>query len=129
MKELGGADLSGIGFGIGVDRVLLAMEVEGLVNLEVNPSTPKIFLVSLGDETKEYVAQLVNQLRNEGISADMAYGDRALKGSLKAADKIGAEYACVIGADEISSGQVQLKNMKTGSEKEVRISDLTRELK
>jgi histidyl-tRNA synthetase len=129
MKELGGSDLSGIGFGIGVDRVLLAMEVEGLVNLGFNPNSPKIFLISLGDETKEFVSTLVNNLRNDAIFADMAYGDRALKGSLKAADKVGAEFACVIGSDEMASGVVQLKNMKTGTEKEVRISDLTRELK
>jgi histidyl-tRNA synthetase len=129
MKELGGSDLSGIGFGIGVDRVLLAMEVEGLVNLGFNPNSPKIFLISLGDETKEFVSTLVNNLRNDAIFADMAYGDRALKGSLKAADKVGAEFACVIGSDEMASGVVQLKNMKTGTEKEVRISDLTRKLK
>jgi histidyl-tRNA synthetase len=128
MSELGGADLSGIGFGIGVDRVLLAMEVEGLIDLDVNPNAAKIFLISLGDESKNYVAKMLNDLRCAGISADMAYGDRALKGSMKAADKAGAQYVLVIGSDEISSGNAVLKAMKTGEEKEVRLSALKDEL-
>jgi histidyl-tRNA synthetase len=129
MKELGGADLSGIGFGIGLDRVLLAMEAESLINLEVNPNSPKLFLISLSDETKSYVAKMLNELRREGINADMAYGDRALKGSMKAADKSGAEYLVVIGPDEIASGKATLKMMKSGQEKEVRLSALKDELK
>lgn len=128
MKELGGSDLSGIGFGIGVDRTLLALEVEGLINLEENPNTPKIFLISLGEESKSYVAKLLNDLRTFGIAADMAYGDRALKGSMKAADKSGAKYLAVIGSDEISTGKVQLKEMKSGVEKEVRLSSLKDEI-
>ena len=129
MKELGGADLSGIGFGIGLDRVLLAMEAESLINLEVNPNSPKLFLISLSEETKSYVAKMLNELRREGINADMAYGDRALKGSMKAADKSGAEYLVVIGPDEIASGKATLKMMKSGQEKEVRLGALKDELK
>lgn len=124
MQELGGSDLSGIGFGIGVDRVLLAMEVEKLINLEINPNSVNLFLISLGEETKGFVAKLLNDLRAAGISADMAYGDRALKGSMKAADKAGAKFSLVIGADEMKSGLAQLKNMNSGEEKEVRISEL-----
>jgi histidyl-tRNA synthetase len=129
MKELGGADLSGIGFGIGIDRVLLAMENEGLIDLEINPKLPKIYLISLGDETKSYVVKLLNDLRAAGISADMAYGDRALKGSMKAADKSGAEFVVVIGSDELASGKATLKAMKSGEEKEVRLSALKDEVK
>lgn len=128
MKELGGADLSGIGFGIGVDRVLLALEAEGLIDSKINPNVCKLFLIALGEENKGLVAKLLNDLRGSGISADMAYGDRALKGSMKAADKAGAEYVVVIGSEEISSGKVLLKEMKSGHEKEVRISSLKDEL-
>ncbi|MEN9735337.1 MAG: hypothetical protein RL129_47 [Actinomycetota bacterium] len=124
MQELGGSDLSGIGFGIGVDRVLLAMEVEKLIDLESNPNSVNLFLISLGEETKAFVAKLLNDLRAAGISADMAYGDRALKGSMKAADKAGAKFSLVIGSDEMKSGLAQLKNMNSGEEKEVRISEL-----
>ena len=128
MQELGGADLSGIGFGIGLDRVLLAMETEGLIDLTTNPSALKVFLVALNAESKSYVTKLLNDLRISGISADMAYGDRALKGSMKAADKSGAEFVVVIGPDEISSGSATLKALKSGLEKEVRLSALIAEL-
>jgi histidyl-tRNA synthetase len=129
MKELGGADLSGIGFGIGLDRVLLAMEAEGLINFEVNPNSPKIFLIALSEESKLYVTKLLNDLRIAGVNADMAYGDRALKGSMKAADKSGAEFVVVVGPDEVTSGKATLKAMKSGQEKEVRLSALKDELK
>lgn len=128
MKELGGADLSGIGFGIGIDRVLLAMESEGLVDLNKNPQRSKIFLISLGEESKNFVTRLLDELRNQGISSDMAYGDRSLKGSMKAADKSEAEFVIVIGSEEISSGKALLKNMKSGLEKEVRLSSLKEEI-
>ena len=85
-------------------------------------------MISLGEENKKYVSKLLNELRLGGISADMAYGDRALKGSMKAADKSGAEFVLVIGADEISSGKALLKNMKSGAEKEVRLTALVSEL-
>jgi histidyl-tRNA synthetase len=129
MKELGGADLSGIGFGIGLDRVLLAMEAEGLINFAINPNSPKLFLIALSEDTKPYVTKLLNDLRISGVNADMAYGDRALKGSMKAADKSGAEFVVVIGPQEVASGKVTLKAMKSGQEKEVRLSALKDELK
>ena len=128
MKELGGSDLSGIGFGVGIDRVLLALESEGLINIEANPNSIKLFVVPLGSEFKGYCAELINELRVKGISSDMAYGDRALKGSMKAADKSGAIFSLVLGADEIATGLATLKNMKSGVEKEVRLSALAEEL-
>ena len=129
MSELGGAELSGIGFGIGVDRVLLALEAEGLANFEKSINEIQIFLIPLGEAAKSFVTKLSNDLRNSGISADMAYGDRALKGAMKAADKSGAKYSLVIGDSEITSGSAMLKNMETGAEKEVRLTDLVSELK
>ena len=128
MSELGGAELSGIGFGIGVDRVLLALEAEGLADFDKNINKIAIFLIPLGEETKGFVTKLTNELRIAGISADMAYGDRSLKGAMKAADKSGAKYSLVIGGSEISSGSAMLKNMETGVEKEVRLTALVSEL-
>ena len=128
MAELGGNDLSGIGFGLGVDRILLACEAEGIFDSTINKSELDLFLVALSSGEKRFVTNLLNSLRNDGISCDMAYGDRALKGSMKSADKSGATFSAVIGADEIKSGNVALKNMKTGESKEVRISTLSDEL-
>ena len=112
MNQLGGQDLSGIGFGIGIDRVLLACEAESsLENL-----LPKLdlFIVPIGDAAKEYAVKLLSELRNAGLNADLSYGDRGLKGGMKAADKSDAKYALVIGDDEIKSGVGQLKLMSSG---------------
>ena len=129
MAELGGNDLSGIGFGLGVDRVLLACEAEGLFDSSENKVGLDLFVVALSAVEKSFVSNLINQLRNSGVACDMAYGDRALKGAMKSADKSGAKFSAVIGSDEIKSGLVALKNMKTGESKEVRISSLTDEFK
>ena len=133
MSDLGGADLSGIGFGIGVDRVLLAAEAEGIFVTDERPiESVKLFAIAMGVEAKSYVAGLVNALRDVGISADMAYGDRALKGSMKAADKSGARFSIVIGADELASGQAQLKDMQSGQMQSItiaRYSDVTQKIR
>jgi histidyl-tRNA synthetase len=129
MAELGGNDLSGIGFGLGVDRVLLACEAEGIFDSSVTKLDLDLFVISLGSSEKAFVANLVNELRDQGISCDMAYGDRALKGAMKSADKSGARFSTVIGADEIKSGTLALKDMKTGESKEVRIATLIEEFK
>jgi len=129
MEELGGNNLSGIGFGLGVDRILMACEAEGIFDSSVVRSEIDIFLIALGSDEKAYVSNLVNELRNSGISCDMAYGDRALKGSMKSADKSGARFSAVIGADEIKSGSLALKDMKSGESKEVRIASLITEFK
>ena len=129
MAELGGNDLSGIGFGLGVDRVLLACEAEGLFDTAENKSDLDIFIIALSASEKSFVSNLINQLRDNGVSCDMAYGDRALKGAMKSADKSGARYSAVMGSDEIKSGNLALKDMKTGESKEVRISTLTAEFK
>jgi histidyl-tRNA synthetase len=129
MAELGGNDLSGIGFGLGVDRVLLACEAEGIFDATVTKLDLDLFVIALSSSEKAFVADLVNQLRDQGISCDMAYGDRALKGAMKSADKSGARFSAVIGADEIQSGVVALKDMKSGESKEVRISSLSEEFK
>ena len=129
MAELGGNDLSGIGFGLGVDRVLLACEAEGIFDASINKSDLDLFIIALSSDEKSFVSNLVNQLRNQGIACDMAYGDRALKGAMKSADKSGARFSAVIGADEIKSGLVALKDMKSGESKEVRISFLAEEFK
>ncbi len=127
MAELGGNELSGIGFGLGVARILLACEAEGIFDSAINRSDLDLFLVALTSGEKSFVSNLLNSLRNQGISCDMAYGDRALKGAMKSADKSGAKFSAVIGADEIKSGNLSLKDMKTGEIKEVRITALSDE--
>jgi histidyl-tRNA synthetase len=113
MGSLGGADVSGIGFGLGVDRVLMACKAEKTLPLDINPL--ELFIAPITDEAKSFGFKLLSQLRDAGIKCDMAYGDRGLKGAMKAADKSGATYALVIGDDEIASGTCELKMMSSGN--------------
>jgi len=113
MASLGGADVSGIGFGLGVDRVLMACKAEKTLPLDINPL--ELFIAPITDEAKSFGFKLLSQLRDAGIKCDMAYGDRGLKGAMKAADKSGATYALVIGDDEIASGSCELKIMSSGN--------------
>ena len=120
MNSLGGSDVSGIGFGLGVDRILMACQAEG--SLPDNLNQIELFIAPISHPAKALAFKLLTQLRIAGISCDMAFGDRALKGSMKAADKSGAKYGLVIGDDEINSGMGQLKLMSSG---EVISSSLT----
>ena len=113
MASLSGADVSGIGFGLGVDRVLMACKAEKTLPLAINPL--ELFIAPITDEAKSFGFKLLSQLRDAGIKCDMAYGDRGLKGAMKAADKSGATYALVIGDDEIASGTCELKMMSSGN--------------
>ena len=112
MNSLGGSDVSGIGFGLGVDRILMAALAENSLPAELNQI--KLFIVPITEQGKNEGFKLLSQLRAAGITCDMAYGDRGLKGGMKAADKSGALYSLVIGDDEISSGKCDLKSMSSG---------------
>ena len=122
MEELGGAALSGIGFGIGVDRCVLACEAEGI---ELPDSfTLDLFIVPLSASAKSASVLLAEKLRSAGLRVDIAYGDRSLKGGMKAADKSGARFSLVLGDDELASNTVSLKEMKSGESLSVKMSSL-----
>lgn len=127
MEKLGGQSLSGIGFGIGVDRVLLACEAEGI---ELPPATQlSLYLVPLGEAARTFAIELLSNLRNLGFRCDMAYGERGLKGAMKSGDKSGAKYLAVIGEDEINSGQAEIKHMSDGVVTSVRLTEISDFLK
>jgi histidyl-tRNA synthetase len=112
MNSLGGSDVSGIGFGLGVDRILMAALAENSLPVELNQI--KLFIVPITEQGKNAGFKILSQLRAAGITCDMAYGDRGLKGGMKAADKSRALYSVVIGDDEISNGKCDLKLMSNG---------------
>ena len=124
MASLGGAEVSGIGFGLGVDRILMACLAEESLPSTINQI--QLFVVPITDSGKSVGFKLISQLRDAGISCDLAYGDRGLKGGMKAADKSGARYCLVIGDDEISSGKCELKLMSSGEviSSSLEVSDL-----
>jgi histidyl-tRNA synthetase len=112
MASLGGAEVSGIGFGLGVDRILMACQAENSLPAIINQI--EIFIAPITEAGKAAGFKLLAELREAGIVCDMAYGDRALKGAIKAADKSGAKFSLVIGDDEVSSGICHLKLMSSG---------------
>jgi len=118
----GGPDVSGIGYAVGVDRTLLAVEAEGLDIGAV--AGVQAFVVPLGAEAKRLAVRLVGQLREAGVSADTVYGDRGLKGAMKAADRSGASHVVVIGDRDLAEGVGQLKDMRTGEQHAVQVGEL-----
>ena len=126
MEILGGQSLSGIGFGLGVDRALLAAIAEK--TLPVSEFNSDLFIIPLGDSAMEYALRLAQDLRSAKISVELAFGDRSLKGAMKAADKSGARYAVVLGDSELEGGTVSLKRMSDGEVTSVKITELRQEL-
>jgi histidyl-tRNA synthetase len=122
MEQLGGQSLSGIGFGLGVDRALLAAEAEGVIGSDSFVSD--LFIIPLGETAKLQAFTIASALRARGKKVEIAFGDRALKGAMKGADKSGAMHVIVLGDSEISSGTVLLKDMKSGAETSVKIDSL-----
>lgn len=127
MEELGGQALSGIGFGLGVDRTLLACQAEGLTPGE--SQLIDVYAVPLGEPARRRVSLLVAELRRAGVRADMTFGSRGLKGAMKGADRSGARWAIVIGEREMSESVAQLKNMVTGDQVAVPLDELTATVK
>ena len=126
MEILGGQPLSGIGFGLGVDRALLAAIAENTIPSSTFSSD--LFIIPLGESAKNQSLLIATKVREFGIRVDIAFGDRALKGAMKTADKSGARYVVVIGDSELSSGIVELKRMTDGSSTSVKIAQLADEL-
>ena len=122
MSELGGQELSGIGFGLGVDRALLAAEAEGVISADAFVSD--LFIIPLGAGAKEQALRIASSLRKAGKVVEIAFGDRALKGAMKSADKSGARYVVVLGDEELNSQSVELKNMNSGVSTSVSIDSL-----
>ena len=126
MASLGGQPLSGIGYGLGTDRTLLACEVEGITPGDA--ARCDVFLVPLGDAAKDALVALGGALRAAGIRTDIGYGDRGLKGAMKGADRSGASYAVIAGDRDLAVGSIELKDLRSGEQSAVPLSDLTNEL-
>ena len=127
MEVLGGQALSGIGFGLGVDRALLAAIAEN--SLPTQEFNSDLFIIPLGEEVKSTALSLAASIRQEGFAVEVAFGDRSLKGAMKGADKSGARFVAVIGDSERESGVVNLKRMSDGTSISVKMSELQTVLK
>jgi histidyl-tRNA synthetase len=122
MAELGGQSLSGIGFGLGVDRAMLAAEAEGLT--VGDPTRCDVYCVPLGEEAKRTLVVAAGALRAAGVRVDLAYGGRGLKGAMKGADRSGARFTLVLGERDLAEGVVQLKELATGEQHPLPLGEL-----
>ncbi|OZC45690.1 histidine--tRNA ligase [Rhodococcus sp. RS1C4] len=126
MAQLGGQELSGIGFGLGVDRTMLALAAEG--KSAGSPARCAVFGVPLGSDAKARIVAIAGELRGKGISVDLAYGNRGVKGAMKAADRSGAQFALVLGDKELADGNVVVKELSTGEQHDVALSEIVSHL-
>ncbi len=114
IAECGGQPTPGIGFAIGIERVLLALEKQELLPLINNAID--VFVAPLGAATQAAAFQLLTELRHAGIAADMDFMNRSLKAQMKYANKYPATFVALIGEDELAQKKIMLKNMETGSQ-------------
>jgi histidyl-tRNA synthetase len=120
-EEIGGPPLPGVGWALGVDRTVLALDAEGIA--VPHADSVEVFGVPLGAEAERVLFGIVSGLRRSGVSADLAYGGRSVKGAMKAADRSGARYALVLGERDLAEGAVQLKNLESGDQRPIPIDD------
>ena len=123
VESLGGPNLSGIGFGMGITRIILAMKDQGLDNI-VSPA-PALYVASLGERAQIKALEIAERLRVEGKICECDIVGRSLKAQMKYANKIGAEYTLIIGDSEMDAGRAQMRNMKDGTQTEVELDNFT----
>jgi histidyl-tRNA synthetase len=120
MAQLGGPELSGIGFGLGTDRTLLACEAEGLKLAD--SALVSVYCIPLGEPAKRLLMGLATQLRQAGISVELAFDGRALKGAMKAAARSGARFAVICGDDDEVNGVVKIKDLLQSNQEAVPVT-------
>ena len=123
VESLGGPKLSGIGFGMGITRVILAMREAGVDKIE--EKRPSLYIAALGERAMIKALGIVERQRREGVYAECDIVGRSLKAQMKYANKIGAKYTLIMGDSEIDAGKAQLRNMENGEQKEVELESFT----
>lgn len=121
VEELGGPSMPALGFGMGIDRILMTLQAQGTEFKEEEPC--RVFIAALGENASLSAFRMANELRLAGVKATCDVNGRGLKAQMKYADKIGAAYSIVLGDNELESGEAVLKNMKTGEKHTVFIGD------
>ncbi len=123
IEDLGGDSIPGIGFGLGIERLLLRLEETGV---EIpNPEPLDIYIAPLGERASEYSQRLVYELRKAGVKSETDHMGRGLRAQMKYSDKLGCRYTLVLGDNEIENGKANIKDMRNGGQTEVELSKLT----
>lgn len=127
IAELGGSDLPGVGFGMGMERLLMVMEGQGLCIPK--PSQFDVYVCTMGEEPKLAGFALAGELRLNNIKTECDHANRSMKAQFKYADKLGCRYVAIIGGDEYAAGVVKLKDMISGEETPVAMGECVKRLK
>ncbi|AWS42353.1 histidine--tRNA ligase [Streptosporangium sp. 'caverna'] len=128
-EMLGGPALPSVGWALGVDRTVLAMEAEGLFGGEAGESRVQVYGVPLGEEARRRMFLLITELRRAGLDADMSFGGKGLKGAMKGADRSGASYAVILGERDIAVESAQVKDLVSGDQITVPLAEIVTTLK
>lgn len=122
VEEIGGPDQPGIGFGIGLERILLILEDQ---KVELETEKPlDVYFVALGEEADIEISKQLYLLRSQGFSAERDYLGRKMKAQMKSADRMSARYTAILGEDELKNGVIALKSMTTGEQRTVKLEEL-----
>ncbi|MCD5323685.1 MULTISPECIES: histidine--tRNA ligase [Pontibacillus] len=127
VEEVGGPETSGIGFAMSIERLLMALEAEG-VSLPIEESLD-CYIVALGEEAEKEAAGIVYQLRKAGIQVDKDYAGKKIKAQFKSADRLQAKYVLVLGENELANGQINVKRMTTGDQETISLADVVEHMK
>lgn len=131
VKELGGPAIPAVGFGMGIERVLMLLDElgEGECKLQIDDETPEVFVACLNKDLSIPAFSLMQRFRAAGIRADMDHQGRSLKAQFKYADKLSAKYVAILGDDEVAKGVVKLRDMSTKEEWESALAEAPQALK
>ncbi|KYD32860.1 MULTISPECIES: histidine--tRNA ligase [Anoxybacillaceae] len=127
VQEIGGPETPGIGFALSIERLLAALEAEG-ITLPISEGID-CYVVAVGEKAKDESILLVHKLRKAGIVADKDYQDRKIKAQLKSADRLNAKFVAILGDDELAKEVINIKEMSTGEQTEVPLHSVVDYLK
>ncbi|MCY1603926.1 histidine--tRNA ligase [Staphylococcus pettenkoferi] len=122
LQLLDGPDQTGIGFALSIERLLMALEQEGIELVDEEPLD--LFVVTMGDDADRYAVRLLNDLRKQGISVDKDYLNRKIKAQMKQADRLNARYTVVIGDQELEQQRIAIKDMQSGESEEIALDQI-----
>ena len=126
IEELGGPPIPGVGFGLGIERLLMLMDACG-AQFPADDSVD-VFIAVMGERAKAFGLKLCRELRQSGVAAEMDTLARNIKGQFKYADRLNAKYTLVIGENELDKGVVSLKDMSMSQQREIKIEDIFEEI-
>lgn len=125
-EEIGNKSVPGVGFAIGLERLMLTLEKKE-IKLPIEKGID-LYITSIGNKAKKAAFKYIHKLRNAGFATELDYLDRSVKGQMKAADRLNATYTIIIGDDELAKGTATIKNMKTGDQQEVVLEKLVEKM-